>query len=116
MSVTIKDVSKDAGVSIKTVSRVINNEDNVSESTKEKVLKSVTKLGFKPNKSAQSLRSKRSYMIALLYDNPNKLIKTLKNLNDNRSNLNNMQKYTIINSKRFTQVKSFEILYRSLVN
>jgi DNA-binding LacI/PurR family transcriptional regulator len=63
MSVTIKDVSKDAGVSIKTVSRVINNEDNVSESTKEKVLKSVTKLGFKPNKSAQSLRSKRSYMI-----------------------------------------------------
>ena len=72
MSVTIKDVSKDAGVSIKTVSRVINNEDNVSESTKEKVLKSVTKLGFKPNKSAQSLRSKRSYMIALLYDNPNK--------------------------------------------
>mgnify|MGYP001309755037 CR=1 FL=1 len=72
MSVTIKDVSKDAGVSIKTVSRVINNEENVSESTKEKVLKSVTKLGFKPNKSAQSLRSKRSYMIALLYDNPNK--------------------------------------------
>ena len=74
MSVTIKDVSKDAGVSIKTVSRVINNEENVSESTKEKVLKSVTKLGFKPNKSAQSLRSKRSYMIALLYDNPNNLI------------------------------------------
>lgn len=72
MSVTIKDVSKDAGVSIKTVSRVINNEENVSESTKEKVLRSVTKLGFKPNKSAQSLRSKRSYMIALLYDNPNK--------------------------------------------
>ena len=56
MSVTIKDVSKDAGVSIKTVSRVINNEENVSESTKEKVLRSVTKLGFKPNKSAQSLR------------------------------------------------------------
>lgn len=72
MSVTIKDVSKDANVSIKTVSRVINNEVNVSEDTKHKVLQSIGKLGFKPNKNAQSLRSKRSYMIALLYDNPNK--------------------------------------------
>lgn len=72
MSVTIKDVSKDAKVSIKTVSRVINNEINVSEDTKQKVLQSISKLDFKPNKSAQSLRSKRSYMIALLYNNPNK--------------------------------------------
>ncbi len=72
MSVTIKDVSKDAKVSIKTVSRVINNEINVSEDTKHRVLQSILKLGFKPNKNAQSLRSKRSYMIALLYDNPNK--------------------------------------------
>ena len=73
MSVTIKDVSNHASVSIKTVSRVINNEKNVAEATKTKVLASIKKLGFKPNKSAQSLRSKRSYMIALLYDNPNKL-------------------------------------------
>ena len=72
MTVTIKDVSKVAAVSIKTVSRVINNEANVAETTKEKVLASVKKLGFKPNKSAQSLRSKKSYMLALLYDNPNK--------------------------------------------
>ena len=72
MAVTIKDVSKDAAVSIKTVSRVINNEANVAEATKKKVLASVKKLGFKQNKSAQSLRSKKSYMLALLYDNPNK--------------------------------------------
>ena len=72
MAVTIKDVSKDAKVSIKTVSRVINNEANVAEETKKKVLLSVKKLGFRPNKSAQSLRSKRSFIIALLYDNPNK--------------------------------------------
>ena len=72
MTVTIKDVSKDAKVSIKTVSRVINNEANVAEETKKKVLLSVNKLGFRPNKSAQSLRSKRSFIIALLYDNPNK--------------------------------------------
>ena len=53
MAVTIKDVSKDAAVSIKTVSRVINNEANVAEATKKKVLASVKKLGFKPNKNAQ---------------------------------------------------------------
>ncbi|MFL2711709.1 MAG: LacI family DNA-binding transcriptional regulator [Gammaproteobacteria bacterium] len=72
MAVTIKDVSKDAKVSIKTVSRVINNEANVAEETKKRVQLSVNKLGFRPNKSAQSLRSKRSFIIALLYDNPNK--------------------------------------------
>ena len=68
MAVTIKDVSKDAKVSIKTVSRVINNEANVAEETKKRVQLSVNKLGFRPNKSAQSLRSKRSFIIALLYD------------------------------------------------
>ena len=72
MAATIKDVSKDANVSIKTVSRVINNEANVAEKTKKRVLSSINKLGFRPNKSAQSLRSKRSFIIALLYDNPNK--------------------------------------------
>ena len=50
MSVTIRDVSQDAKVSIKTVSRVINNEINVSVDTKQKVLQSISKLGFKPNK------------------------------------------------------------------
>ena len=39
MAVTIKDVSKDAKVSIKTVSRVINNEANVAEETKKRVPK-----------------------------------------------------------------------------
>ena len=46
MSVTIKDVSIDAGVSIKTVSRVINNEVNVANATKDKVFASVKKLGL----------------------------------------------------------------------
>ena len=42
MTVTIKDVSKDAAVSIKTVSRVINNEANVAKTTKEKVISHTT--------------------------------------------------------------------------
>jgi len=69
---TIKDVASDAGVSIKTVSRVINNEPAVAKNTKAMVLKSIKKLKFTPNKDAQGLRSKRSFLIGLLYDNPNK--------------------------------------------
>lgn len=69
---TIKDVASDAGVSIKTVSRVINNEPAVAKTTKAIVLKSIQKLKFTPNKDAQGLRSKRSFLIGLLYDNPNK--------------------------------------------
>jgi LacI family transcriptional regulator len=69
---TIKDVAFDAGVSIKTVSRVINNEPAVAKATKTLVLKSIKKLQFKPNKDAQGLRSKKSFLIGLLYDNPNK--------------------------------------------
>ena len=69
---TIKDVAADAGVSIKTVSRVINNEPAVAKTTRTTVLKSIKKLKFTPNKDAQGLRSKKSFLIGLLYDNPNK--------------------------------------------
>ena len=69
---TIKDVAADAGVSIKTVSRVINNEPAVAKKTRASVLKSIKKFNFTPNKDAQGLRSKRSFLIGLLYDNPNK--------------------------------------------
>ncbi|MEK9650540.1 MAG: LacI family DNA-binding transcriptional regulator [Gammaproteobacteria bacterium] len=69
---TIKDVASDAMVSIKTVSRVINNEQSVAKKTRVLVLKSIEKLSFTPNKDAQGLRSKKSFLIGLLYDNPNK--------------------------------------------
>ncbi len=67
---TIADVAKFAGVSIKTVSRVTNNEPNVREDTRTRVLKAVAELGYRPNPSARSLASRRSYLIGLLYDNP----------------------------------------------
>jgi len=67
----------------------------------------------KQNGSINDLLYKDSVKI---YKNPNNLINTLNYLNENRFNLNNMQKYTITNSKRFTQAKSFEALYRSLMN
>src|SRR4051794_15998910 len=55
MPVTILDVAKTAGVSIKTVSRVINNESNVSDNTRDKVRSAIETLGYTPNPSAQRL-------------------------------------------------------------
>ena len=69
---TIENVAARAGVSIKTVSRVVNKEPNVREVTRERVLKAVEDLNYRPNPSARSLAGKRSYLIGLLYDNPGK--------------------------------------------
>lgn len=64
--VSIKDVAKEAGVAISTVSKVLNNYPNVSESTKKKVMDVVDRLGFVPNAVAASLSSKRIGRVALL--------------------------------------------------
>jgi LacI family transcriptional regulator len=67
---TIDDVAELAGVSIKTVSRVVNDEPNVRESTREKVEKAVAQLNYRPNLSARNLASHRSHMVVLVYDDP----------------------------------------------
>ena len=69
---TINDVAKLAGVSIKTVSRVVNREANVRESTRKIVDDAVAELQYSPNQSARKLASRRSYQIALLYDDPSR--------------------------------------------
>jgi LacI family transcriptional regulator len=69
-SVTIDDVAAQAGVSIKTVSRVVNKEPNVREKTRDKVLEAIKALNYRPNQSARGLAGRRSYLIGLLYDNP----------------------------------------------
>lgn len=60
------DVAKHAGVSIKTVSRVLNNEPHVQTGLREKVRESVRELGYVPSASARSLRSRRSYRIHVI--------------------------------------------------
>lgn len=67
---TITDVSVRAGVSIKTVSRVLNNELNVRDATRQKVLMAVRELDYRPNLSARSLAGARSFLIGLFFDNP----------------------------------------------
>jgi LacI family transcriptional regulator len=68
--VTIDDVAELAGVSIKTVSRVVNREPNVREGTREKVEKAIARLNYQPNKAARNLASHQSHLIGLIYDDP----------------------------------------------
>jgi len=70
MKSTITDVAKQAGVSMKTVSRVLNNEPNVAKKTRERVLEAAKALRYSPNLAARGLASSKSYLLALLYDNP----------------------------------------------
>lgn len=65
MVANISDVAKKAGVSIGTVSKVLNNYKNVSKETKEKVLKAVKELNYIPNSSASALSSKKHEKVAL---------------------------------------------------
>jgi LacI family transcriptional regulator len=67
---TIHDVAKVAGVAIKTVSRVLNDEPNVREETRARVLAAVESLHYVPSLSARSLAGRRSYLIGLVYENP----------------------------------------------
>lgn len=67
---TIDDVAELAGVSMKTVSRVMNNEPNVRPVTREKVEAAIAQLDYRPNLSARSLAGNRSYLLGLLYGIP----------------------------------------------
>lgn len=67
--VTINDVARASGTSKKTVSRVLNNEPNVRDAVRDRVLSAVAELNYRPLTSARSLATNRSFMIGLLYDN-----------------------------------------------
>ena len=68
--VRIEDVAEAANVSMKTVSRVLNNEPNVTEATRRRVEAAVEKLRYRPLPSARGLAGRRSYLVAMLFDNP----------------------------------------------
>jgi LacI family transcriptional regulator len=71
MKATINDVADLAGVSIKTVSRVMNNEPSVKKATLDKVNAAIAQLNYQPNAAARNLAGTRSYSIGYIYDNPN---------------------------------------------
>lgn len=63
---TIKDIAKACGVSVSTVSRVLNNHPDVSRSVREKVSSTVERLGYIPNNSARDLVRTRSDNIGVI--------------------------------------------------
>ena len=68
---TIDDIARLAGVSKKTVSRVINKSPLLSDETRSKIEAVIEKTGFVPNPQARALALGRNSLIALLHDNPN---------------------------------------------
>lgn len=66
---TINDVARLAGVSKKTVSRVINHSPFVKADTREKINAIIAEIGFSPDPQARGLAFRRSFLIGLVYDN-----------------------------------------------
>ena len=71
--ITINDIARLAGVSKRTVSRVINQSPKVGELTKQKVEQIIAEYNYVPDKQARGLASSRSYLLGLVYDNPDAL-------------------------------------------
>jgi LacI family transcriptional regulator len=67
--VTIRDVARVAQVSHQTVSRVINDEASIRPQTRERVLKTIAELGFRPNQIARSLVTRKTNIVGLLISN-----------------------------------------------
>ncbi len=68
---TINDVARIAGVSKKTVSRVINRSPLLNGDTRKRVEEVIAELGYVPNPQARALALRRNFLIGLIYDNPN---------------------------------------------
>jgi LacI family transcriptional regulator len=67
---TINDVARLAGVSKKTVSRVINDSPLVRPDTRQKILSLMQEMGYAPDPQARGLAFRRSFLIGLVFDNP----------------------------------------------
>ncbi|MDP5274049.1 LacI family DNA-binding transcriptional regulator [Chengkuizengella axinellae] len=64
--VTIKDIAKQLGISVSTVSRALNNHSDIKKETKLKVLETVKKLNYRPNSIARSLIHQRTFTVGLM--------------------------------------------------
>ena len=67
MAASIRDLAKRVGLSMSAVSKALNGYPDVSESTRELVLKAAKELNYTPNVHARALKSKRSYNLGVLF-------------------------------------------------
>ena len=66
---TLKDVAIATGLTVNSVSRALHNKSDISELTKKRVTEAAKRLGYVPNSAASSLKSGKSYTVAILFDN-----------------------------------------------
>lgn len=66
MTVRMKDIARDLGVSVITISKVLRNHPDISEETRERVLARVKELDYRPNLAARSLVTGRTYLVGLV--------------------------------------------------
>lgn len=114
---TIKDVAKLAGVSISTVSRVMNKSKPVSPEAQRKVIDAINKLGFKPNELARSLVMKKSNSIGILVKDIG--IEYMAQIIRGAEEVGRMYHYDILLSSTYgnleSEKKAVEFLYRKQV-
>lgn len=65
--VSIKDIAKECEVSVATVSKALNNQNDISQATKKRILMTAEKMGYTPNIAAKALRTNRTNNIGVLY-------------------------------------------------
>src|SRR5215469_11843500 len=66
MPIRMKDIAQDLGISSITVSKVLRNHPDISEETRQRVLKRVAELDYRPNEIARGLATGRSYLVGLV--------------------------------------------------
>lgn len=109
---TIKDVAKLAGVSISTVSRVMNDSKPVSPEARRKVLDAINKLDFKPNQLARSLVMRKSNMIGVIVEDIG--IEYMAQLIRGVEEIGHLYKYDIILSSTYHDQNALENSIRFL--
>ncbi len=87
MHVTLQDVAKLAGVSTKTVSRVVNNQGEISDTTRQRVQAAIQQLNYRPNILARSLVNQRTNTLAVVawgidYYGPSRTVVGIENKSD----------------------------------
>ena len=114
--ITIKDVAKQAGVSIATVSYVVNNrtDQRISDETRKKVLQIVNLLDYKPNSLAKSLSTSKTYNIALYMMPETSLLKRSEQLLliEVLSEVSSHYEYHLIiqDNKKFSQLNNVDAI------
>ena len=92
-TITIYDVAREAGVSMATVSRVVNGNKNVKEKNRKKVLEVIDRLDYRPNAVARGLASKKTTTVGVVIPNiANSYFATLARIDD----IATMYKYNIV--------------------